>query len=441
MHGYFLVGGHFEALQFRAFFFYPRYILKDFSQLELIDPILRAVKEQKYVQPTPIQAEAIPALLNGRDVLGCAQTGTGKTAAFALPVLQHLAADKPKGRRNVRALILSPTRELAGQIGESFQAYGKHLDLRTTTVFGGVSERRQIRALERGIDILVACPGRLLDLHGRGFVDLSNVEYFILDEADRMLDMGFVPDVRRIIKAMKGSKRRQNLLFSATMPQSVVKLASSFLHDPLRIDITPETTAVEAVDQHVMYVDKSKKTRLLCDLLVDRDVRSTIVFMRTKRRANKLTRSLEKAGFKAKAIHGNKSQNARQKALNSFQNGHTQVLVATNVAARGIDVDHVSHVFNFDIPNDPKSYVHRIGRTGRAGRTGSAISFCAKDETKELRAIEKNIGEEISTDKDHAFHQEQILKSMQSSRGNSGGGGGGGRKYRRTRSSSRRRSR
>ena len=388
--------------------------MKDFAELNLIEPIRRAIKEKKYENPTPIQAQAIPHLLNGRDVMGCAQTGTGKTAAFALPVLQHLAAQKPpKGKRPVRALILSPTRELASQIGESFEAYGKYLPMRHTTMFGGTSAKRQIRAMNKGVDILVACPGRLLDLHGRGHVDLTQVDYFILDEADRMLDMGFIPDVRRIMKAM-GNQKRQNLLFSATMPKSVTKLASSFLSNPVRIDITPETPAVEAVHQNVMFVDKSKKRKLLCDLLVDRDVDSTIVFMRTKRRANKLTRQLDKAGFKVAAIHGNKSQNARRRALDSFQQGKVKILVATNVAARGLDVDTITHVFNYDIPNDPKSYVHRIGRTGRAGRKGAAIAFCAKSEGKNLLAIEKELGEKIDVDRDHRFHGDQIMNAVRS---------------------------
>ncbi len=409
--------------------------MKDFSQLDLIDPIQKAITAKNYVQPTPIQARAIPPLLEGRDMLGCAQTGTGKTAAFALPVLQRLANEgKPKGRRKVRVLVLSPTRELASQIGVSFAEYGKHLPFRQQTVFGGVSEKPQIRAFNKGVDILVACPGRLLDLHGRGLVDLSHVDYFILDEADRMLDMGFVPDVRRILKALK--KDRQNLLFSATMPKSVVKLAKSFLTDPVRVDIAPEKPAVEAIDQNVMFVDKSKKSALLCDLLVDRNVDSTIVFTRTKRRANHLTKKLDKAGFKAAAIHGNKSQNARRRALKSFQNGKVKILVATDVASRGIDVDTVTHVFNYDLPHEPESYVHRIGRTGRAGRTGSAIAFCDDSEGKKLRAIEKTIGEEIDVDKDHRFHRDNIMSAIR----NGGGGSGNGRKKNR-KSSNRRRSR
>ncbi len=395
--------------------------LKDFSELDLIEPLQRAIEAQNYVQPTPIQAQAIPPLLRERDLLGCAQTGTGKTAAFALPVLQHLSASqKPGSKRHIRALVLSPTRELASQIGDSFKAYGQNLPLRHHVVFGGVNEKSQIRAMERGVDILVACPGRLLDLQSRGYIDLSHVEFFILDEADRMLDMGFVPDVRRIMKAM-GKGKRQNLLFSATLPDSVVKLASSFLSNPIRIDITPETATVDAIDQKVMFVDKSDKSALLCDLLVDRDVESTIVFTRTKRRANSLTKKLDRAGFKAMAIHGNKSQNARRRALNAFQDGSTQILVATDVAARGIDVDTVTHVFNYDLPNEPESYVHRIGRTGRAGRSGVAIAFCDDREGSNLRAIEKTIGEEIELDKDHGFHQDKVMASARSGRKSSGG--------------------
>src|SRR5690554_1820372 len=342
--------------------------LNDFSKLDLIEPLQRAIAAQNYTSPTPIQAQAIPALLKGRDVLGCAQTGTGKTAAFSLPVLQHLAAAKPsKGKRPIRALVLSPTRELAAQIGESMEVYGKHLPLRHLVMFGGVNEKPQIRALERGVDILVACPGRLLDLQGRGYVDLTNVDFFVLDEADRMLDMGFVPDVRRILKLMRG--QRQNLLFSATMPPSVAKLASTFMTDPVRIDITPETATVEAIEQKLMFVDKSDKAQLLSELLADLDVDSAIVFTRTKHGANRLTKKLESAGFKAAAIHGNKSQNARRRALDGFQEGSVNILVATDVASRGIDVESVTHVFNYDLPNEPESYVHRIGRTGRAGRT------------------------------------------------------------------------
>ncbi|WP_199589779.1 DEAD/DEAH box helicase [Lujinxingia litoralis] len=408
--------------------------MNDFAKLDLIEPLRRAIAAQNYVKPTPIQAQAIPALLQGRDVLGCAQTGTGKTAAFTLPVLQHLAGQKaPRGKRPVRALILSPTRELAAQIGESIEAYAKHLNLRHLVMFGGVNEKPQIRALERGVDLLVACPGRLLDLHGRGFVDLTHVDFFVLDEADRMLDMGFVPDVRRILKALRGE--RQNLLFSATMPPSVAKLANTFMTDPVRIDITPESTTVEAIDQRVMFVEKSDKTQLLSELLVDLKVESTIVFTRTKHGANRLTKKLERAGFKAAAIHGNKSQNARRRALEGFQDGSITILVATDVASRGIDVESVTHVFNFDLPNEPESYVHRIGRTGRAGRAGTAIAFCDDSEGEYLRDIEKTIGESITVDTTHAFHSEKAMNAVPAAR--SAGGRGKSRGGRR-RSSNRR---
>ena len=392
--------------------------MKSFADLELIEPLQRAVRAKNYVHPTPIQARSIPALLEGRDMLGCAQTGTGKTAAFALPVLQHLSASGPtRGRRPIRALVLSPTRELASQIGESFGEYGQYLSLKHAVVFGGVNEKPQIRTLERGVDILVACPGRLLDLHGRGFVDLSDVEYFILDEADRMLDMGFIHDIRRIVKAM--GKRRQNLLFSATMPDSVATLANGILSNPLRVDIEPETATVDAIDQKVIFVDKSKKAALLCELLVDLNVDSSIVFTRTKRGANRLTEKLEKAGFSAAAIHGNKSQNARRRALTSFQNSDVSILVATDVAARGIDVESVTHVFNYDIPNDPESYVHRIGRTGRAGRSGTAIAFCDDSEGEYLEAIEKILGEKIEADEEHPYHRKEVMDAVRSGKSSS----------------------
>jgi ATP-dependent RNA helicase RhlE len=323
--------------------------------------------------------------------------------------LQHLAKNdsRQKGKRVIRALILSPTRELAAQIGESVADYGRHLSVRPLVVFGGVNENPQIRELSRGVDVLVACPGRLLDLHGRGLVDLSEVEIFVLDEADRMLDMGFVPDVRRIMKALPA--KRQNLLFSATMPESVIALARSILNDPLRIDISPETPTVEAIEQTVMFVQRSDKPQLLCELLQARPVESTIVFTRTKHGANRLTKKLDRAGFKAMAIHGNKSQNARRRALNGFQEGEVDVLVATDVAARGIDVESVTHVFNFDLPDDPESYVHRIGRTGRAGRKGVAIAFCDERQAEQLQAIEKVLGAPLAIEVDQPFHREDLM--------------------------------
>ncbi len=397
--------------------------MKKFSELDLIDPLQRAIEAKNYTQPTPIQAQAIPPLLEGRDVLGCAQTGTGKTAAFTLPMLQHLAgsgAKKGTSKRSIRALILSPTRELAGQIGESVKEYGRYLSMTSLVVFGGVNEKPQIRALERGVDVLVACPGRLLDLHGRGFVDLSQVEIFVLDEADRMLDMGFLPDVKRIMKALP--QRRQNLLFSATMPTSVEGLARKILSDPLRIDISPEEPTVDAIDQTLMFVQRSDKAKLLCELLAARPVDSTIVFTRTKHGANRLTKKLDRAGFSAMAIHGNKSQNARRRALNQFQEGTVDVLVATDVAARGIDVETVTHVFNFDLPDDPESYVHRIGRTGRAGRKGTAIAFCDERQGDQLKAVEKVLGEELTIDEDQPYHSAELMAAAAAGRPSSSGG-------------------
>ena len=372
-----------------------------FDALGLSEPLLQAVRACSYTTPTPVQAEAIPPLLEGRDLLGCAQTGTGKTAAFALPVLQHLAAQRPPRGRPIRSLVLTPTRELAAQIGESFERYGTELSLRHLVIFGGVGQNPQVRALRRGVDILVACPGRLLDLHGQGHVDLSHVEVFVLDEADRMLDMGFIHDVRRVLRVLP--KRRQNLLFSATMPSSIVKLAGSFLHDPVHVEVTPTATTVERIDQTVMFVARADKRRLLAKILGSGEVEQAIVFTRTKHGANRLVKQLDQAGLEARAIHGNKSQNARTRALDAFRSGELSVLVATDVASRGIDVDGVSHVFNFDLPNEPDSYVHRIGRTGRAGRAGIAIAFCDPEERKLLRDIEKHIGERIEVVADHPW--------------------------------------
>lgn len=415
--------------------------MSTFASLHLIDPLNEAIALQNYDTPTPIQLQAIPALLDGRDVIGCAQTGTGKTAAFALPVLQHLCATPSTNRKRViRALVLSPTRELAGQIGESFKAYGKFVDIRHTVIFGGVNERSQISALERGVDLVVATPGRFLDLHSRDYIDLSQVEFFILDEADRMLDMGFLPDIRRVLKSLPS--KRQNLLFSATMPPAVATLARTFLTDPVRIDVAPESSTVDAIEQEVMFVDKRDKPALLVELLVERKVGQAIVFTRTKHGANRLCQRLEKSGFSASAIHGNKSQNARQRALDSFKNGDTKVLVATDLASRGLDVDDVTHVFNFDLPNEPESYVHRIGRTGRAGRSGFSISFCDESEGAYLRAIEKIIGEKINVESEQPFHcaaaipPETMRAAPRSSPSNSsksgnGGNGGGNRRRRR----------
>jgi ATP-dependent RNA helicase RhlE len=373
-----------------------------FTDLDLIEPLQRAVAAQGYSTPTPIQARAIPLLLAGRDVLGCAQTGTGKTAAFSLPILQHLEARKPGGRRRIRVLVMTPTRELAAQIDESFSAYGRFLDLRHCVIFGGVSERPQIDALRKGLDILVATPGRLLDLQGRGLIDLRGVEFFVLDEADRMLDMGFVRDVRRVLKVLP--QQRQNLLFSATMPKAIRELADSFLRDPEFVAVTPQATTVERIEQSVMFVAKADKRHLIVELMATESVARAIVFTRTKHGANRLTKVLVKAGIEAAAIHGNKSQGARTRALEGFRKGAIPVLVATDLASRGIDVDDVSHVFNFDLPNEPESYVHRIGRTARAGRGGVAVSFCDPGETEYLYAIERLIGMEVPQRHEHSYH-------------------------------------
>ncbi len=382
--------------------------MKTFKDLQLIEPLQRAIAEQNYTTPTPIQLMSIPPLLEGRDVLGCAQTGTGKTAAFSLPVLQHMT-NRPsgKGRSQIRALVLSPTRELAAQIGESLNAYGRHLKSRHLVIFGGVNENPQIKALRSGIDILVATPGRLLDLMNRKFIDLSHVEFFVLDEADRMLDMGFVHDVRRVMEKLP--KKRQNLLFSATMPAAITKLAGSFLHDPISVEVNPESTTVERIDQTLMYVDRPDKQRLLRWIVEEDDVEKGIVFTRTKHGANRLAQQLEKANIKSSAIHGNKSQGARNRALAGFKNGEVTLLIATDLASRGIDIDGVSHVFNYDLPNEPESYVHRIGRTARAGKSGVAISFCDPSEREYLWNIEKLIGTKVPVDDDHDWHCKEAV--------------------------------
>ena len=364
-----------------------------FSELGLVEPLRRALDASSYVHPTPIQAQTIPQLLQGRDLLGCAQTGTGKTAAFALPILQQLLSQASPGPRKIRALILAPTRELAIQIDESFVAYAQFTGLRSTAIFGGVNQTRQTDVLARGVDVLVATPGRFLDLLGQGFISLSDIRFFVLDEADRMLDMGFINDIRRVLKVLP--PQRQNMLFSATMPPAIAKLASSFLYEPIRVDVAPPSTTVERIDQQVMFVEQSLKRKYLVHLLNTLKVDRAMVFTRTKHGANRLVAQLEQAGISAAAIHGNKSQSARQKALEGFRDGSIPVLVATDIASRGIDVDGVSHVFNFDLPNEPESYVHRIGRTGRAGQSGSAISFCDHSEREYLRDIEKNIQRKV----------------------------------------------
>jgi len=372
--------------------------LKTFSQLNLIEPLLRAVSARNYDTTTPIQAETIPPLLAGRDVLGCAQTGTGKTAAFALPILQHIAERPSLSKRPyIRALVLAPTRELAAQIGTSFEAYSQFLKTRQTVIYGGVRPSTQIQALKRGTDILVATPGRLLDLQEQGFVDLNQVEFFVLDEADRMLDMGFINDIRSIIKLLP--ERRQNLLFAATMPQSISKLADTVLDQPFRFQISPKKSVIQEIQQEVMFVKQSDKRHLLIRIIRENQVAQAIVFMRTKHRASRLAQQLNRTKINAEAIHGNKSQAARERALRSFRKGETRILVATDIAARGLDIDGVSHVFNFDLPNEAESYIHRIGRTGRAGRSGIAIAFCAPEEYNYLKDIEKLMGIQIPDSK------------------------------------------
>ncbi len=359
-----------------------------FDALGLAEPLLRALSAKNYTIPTPIQAEAIPPLLKGRDLFGIARTGTGKTAAFGLPLMQQLSAQSRDGqRRKPRALILAPTRELAIQIDEEFRFYGRHLKLRCVLVFGGVGQRPQVDALNRGCDIVIATPGRLLDLIAQGHAKLDAVRHLVLDEADRMLDMGFVRDVRKIVAKMP--KKRQTLLFSATMPNAVAKLAGELLNDPLRIEVTPESSTVELINQGVILVPSAGKRALLAELLSKPEFSRVIVFARTKRGANRVAENLVKAGIAAEAIHGNKSQNARQRALEQFRGGRVQVLVATDIAARGIDVDDVSHVINYELPNEPESYVHRIGRTARAGASGAALSFCDAGERAILRDIER----------------------------------------------------
>ncbi len=378
--------------------------IQKFTDIPLIEPLQRALQHEGYVQPTPIQAQSIPYLLEGKDLLGIAQTGTGKTAAFTLPLLQHLTTNKRiPPRASPRALILAPTRELAAQIGQSVATYGKHLRITYTTIFGGVGYGPQISALNRGVDVLIATPGRLLDLLEQRLVNLGHVEVFILDEADRMLDMGFFKDIKKIIPLLPPKK--QTLLFSATMPNEIASLANSLLKNPIRVEITPQATTVERIDQKVLFVDKENKERLLLALLSQQHLERVLVFTRTKHVANKVALNLHKAGVKSDAIHGNKSQAARTEALKNFKNGRTRVLVATDIAARGIDIDSISHVINYELPNEAESYVHRIGRTARAGAEGTAYSFCAADERDLLRAIERSIRMQIPV-MAHPMHSE-----------------------------------
>jgi ATP-dependent RNA helicase RhlE len=372
---------------------------KTFAELGVAQPLLQALKAEDYHTPTPIQARAIPALLAGKDMLGIAQTGTGKTAAFALPLLQSLAANRQSaGPRRARVLVLAPTRELAIQIHDSFRTYGCHLNLRHTVVFGGVGQQPQVKAMARGVDTLVATPGRLLDLMQQGHIVLDRVAYLVLDEADRMLDMGFIRDVRRIVATLP--KERQSLLFSATMPAEVERLAADMLRQPVRVEVTPNVVTVDRVEQRVLFVATQDKRAALARLLRDPALSRVLVFTRTKHGANRVSADLDKAGIAAAAIHGNKSQQARQRALEGFRAGQARVLVATDIAARGIDVDGVTHVINYELPHEPESYVHRIGRTARAGAAGVALSLCDASERGQLRAIERLIRRPLTVEGD-----------------------------------------
>ena len=400
----------------------------------LISPILKALQDEGYTVPTPIQAQAIPEILSGSDLLGCAQTGTGKTAAFAIPILQlleqHRLEEYKNGTKNngIKVLILTPTRELAIQIGESFVAYGKHLRNKHAVIFGGVNQFSQVQTLQRGTDIVIATPGRLLDLMTQGYVNLNGLTTFVLDEADRMLDMGFVHDVKRIITKIPA--KRQTLFFSATMPNDIQQLANSILTNPAIVQVSPVSSTADTIQQKLFYVDKNNKKDLLFHLLKDPAINSALVFTRTKHGANKVAEHLVRMGIETQAIHGNKSQNARQEALNNFKSGRNRVLVATDIASRGIDIDELSHVINFELPNIPETYVHRIGRTGRAGFNGIAFSFCDPEEKEFLRDIHKVIGKQIPVDKDHPYAMDEstpYVAPPPSSQGNQSFRGGYGR--------------
>ena len=373
-----------------------------FQSLKIIEPILKSLEEEGYSIPTPIQAQAIPLVLEGKDLLGCAQTGTGKTAAFAIPILQLLSANKTYDKkRKIRSLIVTPTRELAIQIEESFKAYGRHTGLTCAVIFGGVNQSQQTSILQRGVDILVATPGRLLDLMGQGYVSLKEIEIFVLDEADRMLDMGFIHDVKRLIAVLP--RQRQSLFFSATMPPEIVKLASTILINPTKVEVTPVSSTADTIKQYVFFVDRENKNALLLDVLDDDKIKTALVFTRTKHGADKVVKVLLKHNITAEAIHGNKGQNARQRALTNFKAQTTRVLVATDIAARGIDVDDLEFVINFEISNIAETYVHRIGRTGRAGAKGTALSFCDAEEKAYLNDIERLISKRIPVIENHPF--------------------------------------
>ncbi len=376
---------------------------KTFEDLGLIEPLLKALKDEKYDHPTPIQVDTISHILKGRDIIGCAQTGTGKTAAFALPIIQGLALTKHHIRsRCARVLVLTPTRELAAQIGESFRTYGRYMHQSQAIVFGGVGQGKQVRKMAQGVDVLVATPGRLLDLMNQGHIRLDKLEIFVLDEADRMLDMGFIKDIRRIIATIP--QKRQSLFFSATMAKEIIKLSDTILTNPVKVSVTPGSPTVELIEQSVMFVNRDKKLQLLKEVMEAHEAKKTLIFARTKHGADKIALSLSKAGIKTEAIHGNKSQNARTHALRTFRSGHTSVLVATDIAARGLDVDDITHVINFELPDEIESYIHRIGRTARAGASGTAISFCEAQERDLLRNIERLIKRQIEVVEDQPYH-------------------------------------
>ncbi|RLD87750.1 MAG: ATP-dependent helicase [Bacteroidetes bacterium] len=376
-----------------------------FKDLKIIEPILRALKENQYVTPTPIQQQSIPLILNRRDILGSAQTGTGKTAAFAVPILQHLYNDQDKntGRRKIKSLIVTPTRELAIQIDESFSSYGKYTGLKNTVVFGGVNQGPQTTLLKRGVDILTATPGRLLDLMDQGYISLKDIKYFVLDEADRMLDMGFINDIKKIIAKLP--TKRQSLYFSATMPDSIVELSKKILNNPVKVNVSPVSSTADTIQQYLYYTNRSDKNNLLIEILQDENIDQVLIFSRTKHGADRIARNLKKKKINAEAIHGDKSQNQRQKALSMFKDRKVRVLVATDIAARGIDIDKLRFVINFDIPNIAETYVHRIGRSGRAGEEGVAISICEPEENIYIKDIEKLINRKIEVVTDNPFPQ------------------------------------
>ena len=426
----------------------PHFLIKliqvSFNNLQLIEPLLKSLQQEGYEKPTPIQEQAIPIILQHRDLLGCAQTGTGKTAAFAIPILQLMHQQKQTGvhqqsinnreRRNIQTLVLTPTRELAIQIEESLRTYGRYLDLKHLVIFGGVSQFNQVNALRRGVDILVATPGRLLDLLNQRHISLNEIKFFVLDEADRMLDMGFVHDVKRIIGKLPVQK--QTLFFSATMPGEIKQLANMLLKNPVKVEVTPVASTVDTIQQSLYYVEKQNKKLLLTHLLEDPTIESVLVFTKTKHGADRIARDLNRKGTKAEAIHGGKSQNERQKALHSFKSKRTRILIATDIAARGIDIDDLTHVINFDLPDIPETYVHRIGRTGRAGASGVAISFCDYEEKISLADIHKLIAKKITVVKDHpydvALMHPHEQSGSQSSYSNNRRNAGSGKRYGRT---------